>query len=357
MRFERSLDLNLEQDCVYVITFLNDDGIPTVAAESMLERFLRWYPAGWRRIRRDGGFFPDPLKHSFSVRHALDMTSVIATLEHSVGFDRLLPGFHNPTQISATFFEARVGAWCLTQRMHEELEIGPELTSRSGRLKRPDYCWKTSEGICYLECKDPSWLEDGASKALNRIADIMKEAMSDLKVPTGLRLEVDVKLRHNKLRSEFDSAVTKLFHDRIPEVGAMFQSEACIVRLTDRGIQVPELEDVNRVFVITVGQTPVDLTSHASAHLVVSMDVARHRERRLTAFAREARKQLSVEQPNVLAVDIPGKAVIDVASRIAEQQNEVDIPIVLLWGREGLHTVGYRPGHPISDVLVRPIPE
>ena len=58
---------------------------------------------------------PNKGQFAFRFESLLEITGLLTLLEQFPGFQSLMEGFRNPTQISATLFEVQVAAWCATK--------------------------------------------------------------------------------------------------------------------------------------------------------------------------------------------------------------------------------------------------
>ena len=109
----------------------------------------------------------------FRIMDMLKITKVLRTLRPCKGFEQLLKGFANPTQILASYFEVVVAGWCVSRAVSQSLEFFPEVLVK-GRRKRPEFLWKTELGELYCECKRAETLENSFLDRLSRLRKLLE---------------------------------------------------------------------------------------------------------------------------------------------------------------------------------------
>jgi hypothetical protein len=81
-------------------------------------RLFKWldfhtvYQAGLLSIQG-----PSNVQFAFPFESLLAITGLLTRLERFAGFQTLIEGFRNPTQVKATIFEVQVAAWCESRKV------------------------------------------------------------------------------------------------------------------------------------------------------------------------------------------------------------------------------------------------
>lgn len=160
----RILNLDLPED----VRTLRHAAVDVVGLLPMvdehLDRYREWFPeAHWKTIY-SGGMISIPVSRrhgsSYELLQMLNITATMESLSNCPGFQELISGFRNPTQIAATMFEVSVAEWCQARAVTQALEFAPHVTVRN-HSKRPDILWDTTLGRLYCECKSSHFFQQG----------------------------------------------------------------------------------------------------------------------------------------------------------------------------------------------------
>jgi len=289
--------------------------LPSLAVKvrDNLDHFLKWFAAPEWHMVYSGGMIsgPEPKgRHSrlsSSIERLLDITAVLATVEGYAGFDQLISGLANPSQIASTMFEIEVAAWCASRLHHRALAFSPRITNRAG-VKYPDFLWQTALGDLYCECKQlNTWQRSETQRASSLLAAAAEMMGDPASWPKDLRIEVTIgaSLRgeaERKLRAVVEQYASAVRQGLRPGV---FRAEAFSVAVRDRSDQLRDTPDSITLYQVQVGAEPVLLTSHTSAHLIVTKSIGMARVRALRGFVKEAKEQLPDSGPGGIFIEMP----------------------------------------------------
>lgn len=127
------------------------------------------YEIGKDEIRIKGGDFAEV----FPGQSILVLRANCDRLRSFPGFDRLIEGFQNPTQFSATVFEINCAIFCLDKYAATDLIFGIDVTVNGGK-KRPDFEAVIGQQLKFLvECKSLQSINRVRSSRAYRIAKIL----------------------------------------------------------------------------------------------------------------------------------------------------------------------------------------
>jgi len=140
-----------------------------------LDRYREWFPeAHWKTVY-SGGMIGIPVSerhgNSYDLAQMLNITAALESLTNYPGFQELLTGFRNPTQIAGTMFEVSVAGWCQGRAVTRGLELVPHVMVRN-HSKRPDILWDTTLGRLYCECKSSHFFQQAVAKRAERFRDV-----------------------------------------------------------------------------------------------------------------------------------------------------------------------------------------
>ena len=115
------------------------------------------------------------------------------------GFDDLLSGLKNPTQVDDTFFESLAAVICLENPFTKAIQFGKEV-GVSGSMKKPDFIWITELGEFICEVKDLNPSTHSEYRTFTRRANCLLESVKG-NTPDNYRLEIF--LKDGILKSDF----------------------------------------------------------------------------------------------------------------------------------------------------------
>jgi hypothetical protein len=196
-KIKRVLDLDRVADREELQTILTSHPSLVALTESgLIEDYLGWFKAPEWRTVYGGGMISGPRPKGNNSMHGSSIDQMLATtvrlrwLQGYQGFDRLIAGLNNPSQISAAVFEIESAAWCATRLHTTALVFSPDVIKRE-KVKHPDFLWETSVGTLYCECKQASAWQRSESRLLSTISADLNDAMGDAETwPTSVRIEV-----------------------------------------------------------------------------------------------------------------------------------------------------------------------
>ena len=136
-------------------------------------RIFRWpdfhtlYQGGLLSIKG-----PNNIQFGFHFESLLRITGELTRLERFPGFQSLIEGFRNPTQVNATLFEIQVAAWCAARKLTQSIQLSPPVQIGGG-IKRPEFLWHTDLGDLYCECKQENSFDNKATKRVQKLTEVV----------------------------------------------------------------------------------------------------------------------------------------------------------------------------------------
>lgn len=312
LKIERVLNLSLAEDRRELITACSL--LPSLEAKvrDNLDNFLKWFTAPEWRTVYSGGLISGPKTKgrssgmASSIERLLDITAGLSTLEEYAGFDQLISGLANPSQIASTIFEIEVAAWCASRKHHSALTFSPRITNRAG-IKYPDFLWHTSLGDLYCECKQLNMWQRSETLRANSLLATAAEIMGDsASWPKDVRMEIVIRnsLRSDaerELRAVVDQYATAVRQGSRPGI---YQAGAFSVAVCSRSDLPAGASDSIIVYQVQVGPSPVLLSSHICAHLIITKSIGMARVRALRGFVKEAKEQLPDAGPGGVFIEM-----------------------------------------------------
>lgn len=250
-----------------------------------------------------------------SLERLLEITAKLGLLQGFPGFDHLISGLDNPSQIAATIFEIEAAAWCATRGNHKNLTFSPTITKRTG-IKHPDFLWHTSFGDLYCECKQLNMWQRAETQRASTLMTVVGEIMGDTdRWPKEVRMEV---LIHGRFKSDSEGRLKAIVGQRANDVRrglhpSQFQDETFTIAIRNRSETPIPLPDSITVYQVQASTVPVRLDDFRSAHLIVRKSTGLARARALRDFVKEAKKQLPDGGPGGVFVEMPNR--IDIAAQ------------------------------------------
>jgi hypothetical protein len=321
LSIDRKLDLDVDADRRELVAACALLPKLRKLVEDQMGNYLKWFKAPEWHIVYSGGMMsgPEPRgKHArmgSSLERLLTITAKLELLQDFQGFNNLISGLENPSQIAATFFEIDVASWCTTLGAHRDIMFSPSVTKRTG-IKYPDFLWQTALGSLYCECKQLNMWQRTETQRADTLMSLAAEKMGDPDLwPRDKRIEV---LIHGRFRRDSEERLKTAVEQQASEVRrslhpSRFSDDSFTVSVRDRSEAPLRLPDSVTVFQVQVGNVPVRLDDHQSAHLIVTRSTALARARALRDFVKEAKQQLPDEGPGGIFIEMPGG--IDIAAQ------------------------------------------
>ena len=318
----RTLDLNRVEDRGALLKATSDPELQALI-ENTLDDYLRWFSVSeWRRVYSGGlvniSGTRGTATHSsgFGIDALLKATAQLQSLQKCEGFDQLLAGLKNRTQIHATLFEIAAAGWCAERAVHRGLIFSPTVRKAHG-YKHPDFLWKTSLGDLTCECKEADqWLHQ-ETRAINHLREIASAALTEAGgLPDDNRLDIQV---NGALAAGYERRLADLVKAVAAKPG---ESSARLVAAPFSATVVPRRDPPERprdsmiASEVIVGTTPTRIAAE-NAVLTVTRSLATTRARRVRDLVKRAKSQLPDEGPCGVFIQING------AEFAAEQLEEM----------------------------------
>ena len=324
-----------------------------------LDHYREWFPeAHWKTIY-SGGMISIPVSErhgsSYELSQMLSITAAMENLTDYPGFQELIAGFRNPTQIAATMFEVSVAGWCQARAVTQALEFSPHVTVRN-HGKRPDILWDTTLGRLYCECKSSHVFQQAIAKRTERFRDVADLEYKRHVWPPSSRLDIlllgpALNGCEWRLKSVINTVSEKAASDSWEDV----ESEAGEVRATlrCRVNDPPDLPESLRTGLIEVGPVATRMAAE-NAYLTLTISVATHRQRAVAGLIQTAKTQLPDTETSMIFVESLGGPVV--RRRLEElilAPSFVNIPCIALWENDVPHLT-WRRGQPFDERLLAP---
>lgn len=361
---ERKLNLDLEEDRQELIVACAPLAELRRLVEEHLGNYLKWFKAPEWRVVYSGGMMagPEPAgQHSrmgSSLGRLLQLTSKLEVLQEFAGFERLISGLDNPSQVSATMFEIEVAAWCASRRCHVDLTFSPSVTKFSG-IKYPDFLWRTALGDLYCECKQLNMWQRAETRRASTLMSLVAGAMGDPELwPRDVRMEV---LIGGRFRGDSQERLKAIVGQQANDarrgiLPAQFEGDTFTVTIRDRSEDPLQIPDSVTVYQVQVGPVPVRLNHFQGAHLIVTKSIGLARARALRDFLKEAKRQLPDNGPGGIFVEMPDG--IDIATQKLQEMLAQDahraVAWASIWNAGGPLRAVWRSGQPFDARLTDP---
>jgi len=363
LHIPRILELKRSEDQTALLAAAEHRPELRALVETTLDDYLRWFTAPeWQRIY-SGGLVSSPSttggvgRSGFGIQRLLETTARLQELRRYDGFDRLLSGLRNPTQISATMFEIAAAAWCAQRETHQGLVFSPAISKASG-VKRPDFLWETSLGDLTCECKEAGQWEQQESRTIGHLREIAVAALTEAGgLPDDLRLDITV---DGPLSAAYERQLSTLVCEAVASSGG-----GSSARTLDRpfaGIVVSRETDPERLpdsilaGQMTVGTKPTQLTPQ-NGFLTVSRSLAATRARRVRDLVKQAKTQLPDAAPSGIFIQIggAGSAAAQLEQMIGHPAHQTIVWAATWTGLVPQHAI-WREGQPFDKRLLNEQP-
>lgn len=359
LKLNRSLDLSVKgdrQELVAAVTQQARHLLPSLMEH--VDCLSRFFPGvEWCTVH-DGGIVnvrtSEKGHRGFDLTELLQLVSAIKRLQEYHGFDELLSGFKNPTQIESTNFELRTADWCHHRAVSQNIEFAPRIKVR-GRIKRPEFVWHTTLGSCFCECKSASFLQNAAHVRLSRMTQLLdRHFKSYSNWDDQLRLDVTFgRGTTNYLHRQFPFIIDKAKRalKESDPLAALICVDDITARFRPRTEEPPQNPDTIRMSLATVG--PVSTELRAATHLSVSMDLTGYRSEATARLVRDAKTQLPTDATGLVFLENVGHvSAMRRLRTLLTYPNFERTPWVSLWSFSECRGAVWRNGQPLNGSLL-----
>ena len=334
-------------------------GMPKLLSliEEELDLYLTIFPEQWWRKIYSGGMLVigEHSKHQqgYDIQIMLETTKSLRILEKYSGFEKLILGFRNPSQVTATMFEVEVAAWCATRKITKSIEFSPEVKV-NGHTKHPEFLWNTEIGSLYVECKSGISIENKSNKLASRLSKALDEAYK-INGPWSQDYCLDLSINRpvtNQTEERIRDVVSRASEAlRLGITHNSFENKEVKAMLRKREELPPFEPETIRTSMIKVGTAPT-LISPENAHTTFAMSVSRSRTHATRKLINEAKTQLPKGYPSAIFIRLGGSLS---AQKKVEQllilSEYVDIPWIGICSPTGLKAV-WRNEQPFDERLL-----
>jgi hypothetical protein len=325
----------------------------------------RDFQAAWQRLFRwpdfhtvyQGGLLsirgPNEVQFGVHFESLLRVSGLLIHLEKFPGFQSLIEGFRNPTQISATLFEVQVAAWCVARKVSQSIEFSPAVQIGSS-IKRPEFLWHTALGDLYCECKQENSADNKATKRVQKLFEVMGNAY-ETNAPWDESFRLDVIIGH-PARDGVNQIIERLIrevaaHQRSGTWGGEIIDGVVALKMAKRIDNVPDLTGCAQIHNRELKGGPEPILSTNSRY-TLTMSVMGHRLQRLAELVKDARTQLPRSSPAAIFIDIGGSQVfVDKLNELIVQPAYANIAWISLWERGQALKAVFRNGQPFDSRL------
>jgi len=358
----RILDLSIPADQRYLREAASSHPELLSLIEEYVDEYLSLFPQlDWRRVYSGGMLsIPTTRKHSisFDLLQMLRLAKSLKKLTPYSGYEKLVSGFRNPTQINSTYFEAVVGSWCVDRDVSVSIEFSPEVTVK-GKCKRPDFLWHTRLGNLYCECKRNNLLESKLNARVEKLLSWLSMIYEEYG-PWDASLRLDVRFERgstNRIRDRFRTVVAQAsaaLKDGT-HAGQTFREDDVSAVLRCRNEPVPQERESIQASIAKVG--PVAQNLAEATHLNLRMSLAKYRQESVGRLLRDARTQLPPDSPSAVFVELGGyEAAQQKLQRLVGRPAYASTPWVSLWVHGEISSAIWQNGQQFDDrlLLTRP---
>jgi hypothetical protein len=264
-----------------------------------LETYLRFFVGPeWRTItqgrvvRRVG----ERRIVALDILYLMEIAANLARLERLPGFAVLLENLRNPSQTLSTLFEIEAANFAFTRRITRSVEFAQRQLVE-GRWKNPEFVWRTLLGDVVCECKRAEFMDSVFNRRLSELMDLAKN-LCEAELgwpPQDLRLDVNIAAAPRPLvereireliRGAADSARTGVARDftyKGRALTAAFSPQSSVLEMRSETIRTSQA---------TITPSGAQLGGGKSAHITVTMELRKYRQKATSTLASEARRQI-----------------------------------------------------------------
>jgi hypothetical protein len=285
----RAINLRDPTDRQALMDYLAPDPELSALARNHLDDYLRYFeePA-WSQMFLGAHIMAPGARGGWELRDLLDCARRLRNLAGLLGFEDLLVGLRNPTQVHATMFEIETADWCLARSVTQGIEFGVNVAAR-GDPRKPEFLWHTTLGDLFVECKQAALFESALRARVDRFTEVVRTAIGGAEsVPEDLRLDVFVRL---PARNGIDLRIARAVKDALDRaaLGEAASYEEVTATLRARAVDLDRPYGTVRSFLPAPNTSLIHATS-AYSSLVVEAEP--YYERVAATLIRRARDQL-----------------------------------------------------------------
>ena len=357
LQISRVLDLSLAADQQELCEAAKNHPELLSLIEEYLDEYLGLFTESeWHEIY-SGGFLSIRVnpKHStsFDLLQVLRLTKTLKKLRAYKGYDNLLLGFRNPTQIQSTYFEAVVAGWCVDRKVSLSIEFSPKVTLNKG-YKYPEFLWHTELGDLFCECKRGNLNESKFHQRVRRLQSYLSEVYERYK-PWDVSLRLDVRCESgttNKIQERFKSVVAKasLALKEDTYQGRTFTEGNVSAILRRRDEPYPQERETIVTSMGEAGAIAKNLVE--ITYLTMTMSLAKYRQDAVAHLLRDARTQLPPDSKSAVFIDLGGAAAQQRLLTLLGQPNYENTPWVSIWSHGEFVSAIWRNNQPFDNSLL-----
>ncbi len=358
-RLDRPFDLSKQEDRDAFLAAASDDSaLSSGVFEHLLDYCIYFPGVDWQRMHSGIVNVPagEKLTIGYDIRELLELVAAIKRLKHFGGFETLLVGLNNPTQVASTIFEIRVADWCRGRRVSTGITFSPEVLVK-GHRKRPEFLWRTIFGDCFCECKRSNFLQNSFQTRLitmTHLLDGFFKRYPDWD-PT-LRLDVTFgRGTTNYLRRDFQVVIDqaqRALSGNI-QLGCEIRANEVMACFRRRNEVPPIAPDTMRLHLATIGTVSTELT--AASYLSLTMDVSSYRAEATVRLIRDAKSQLPRDKKSLIVIEgvgyVAAKEKLKTLLTIPAYER---IPWVSLWMHGQIRAAVWRNEEHFDSSLLEP---
>lgn len=358
LKINRLLNLSKSADQRDLCEAANDDPELLSLIDGFLDEYLRIFPdAEWQRVYSGGMIsvrIGDKGSTGFHIKEMLILTRTLCKLKVYQGYEKLLLGFRNPTQINSTYFETVVAGWCADRAVSLALEFSPEVAIKGG-YKHPEFLWHTELGDIYCECKRANLLESAWNKKANRLLAELNTIYENYE-PWDTSLRLDVRFASgtsNKIQARFKNVVAQasaaLRADAYQSKEFIEGDVSAVLRSRDEPFSYEKESIIGyRGKTETVSKTLQELT-----FLSLTMSLVKYRQEAVLRLLKDAKTQLPPDSNGAVFIDIGGyeAAPNKLMSLLGHPAYEY-VPWVSTWDHDEMTGAVWRNNQPFGDRLL-----
>lgn len=354
-QIDRVLNLSLLKDQQRLREAVKDHFELSSLVDEYLDEYVQLFPEpSWQKIY-SGGLLAVQVKSKqsigFDLIQVLKLTKTPVQLRAHKGYERLVAGFKNASQISSTYFEAVVAGWCANRAVSKSIEFSPEVVVK-GKYKHPEFLWSTELGNIYCECKRGDFLESKFHRMIGRLQFALGEIYDEFK-PWDPLLRLDVRFESgttNKIGARFKNVVRQASAALRTGtyIGQVFMDDdvSAILRRRDEGLP-PESESL-RAGLAEVGQISKRLDE--ATYLSLTMSLMKYRQAAAARLLHDARTPLPPDSVGAVCIELGGVgAAQQKLMSLIGQPSYKNTPWVSLWVNNEFGCALWRNDQPFDD--------
>lgn len=356
MNLDRTYSLENSSDVLQLKEYAKK--IPTFAKEldDHLDLYMQIFPERHWRTIYDGLMIVIDIGNKqligYEFPYLLDIARKYKFLEKFDVDKNLIQGLRNPPQISSTLFEIETAAFCATRTISQFIEFSPEVT-RNGKIKRPDFLWKTSLGDIYCECKQAGIFENNFKSRMGTINAYLESRLKNFEIPKELRLDFEVE-RTGRAENSINHILNEL---KIPVEGQQSQHNYVKLHVRSRSQDLePTAASVKTSNITT--SAGMNKASEQSAPSTLTVHSTRFWNTVCSKLISDARTQVPLDRPSAiflgLSTEKVGKAVFPKVTELILQPSFGNTPCIVICAQGGMSLIA-RNGQPFNTAIGEPL--